>query len=143
MTDLTHLVVASTTNMMAGDMITQGTHFTTITSVDSPTGLTVADTTGWIAGAAVDNNVLVVGSTTGWVVGEALDSSINISFNYLITAVGATSYGISPIPAGLSIDSLSGLVSGIPTVPVGNYNITISATNSSGTSTIPLTLTIS
>jgi hypothetical protein len=60
-TDSTHLVVASTTGMTAGDTITQinnaGTFTTTITTVTDSTHLVVGSTTNWVAGEAVDVSV--------------------------------------------------------------------------------------
>ncbi|MGH7974988.1 MAG: Ig domain-containing protein [bacterium] len=122
--DATHLTVASSYNMTAGNTITQGLNITTITTV-------------------VDNNHLVVGSTTGWVVGVATDTSINLPFSYIITATNSpTSYNAIGLPAGLIVDSSNGLISGVPTTP-GTYYATISATNVTGTGTKSLTITVS
>lgn len=52
-TDNTHLVVESTTGLVNGDTITQGTYSTTITTVIDSTHLVVGSTVGWIA-----NNVI-------------------------------------------------------------------------------------
>ena len=63
-------------------------------------------------------------------------------FNYTITASrGPTSYGATPLPAGLTLNPLNGLISGTPTVP-GVYNVNISASNTAGADTKVLVLTI-
>jgi hypothetical protein len=45
------------------------------------------------------------------------------------------------LPAGLSINSSTGLISGMPTTP-GVYNTTIKITNANGTATLPVTFGI-
>ncbi|MER5216762.1 putative Ig domain-containing protein [Streptomyces sp. NPDC002838] len=63
-------------------------------------------------------------------------------FNYLITA-GAlpTSFGAEALPKGLTIDEKTGLISGTPQVP-GTYTVTVKATNTAGTATQSVTLTV-
>lgn len=121
--DATHLSVESSYGMTAGDTIVQGTHTTTITTV-------------------VDNNHLVVGSTTGWVAGNATDTSVSLPFNYVITATNSpTLYAATGLPTGLTVNASNGLISGIPT-PAGTYYITLTASNSAGSGTQSLTLTV-
>src|SRR5207253_5678203 len=48
----------------------------------------------------------------------------------------------APLPAGLTVNTSTGLISGTPTT-AGTYSITLSATNGNGTGTATLTLTIS
>ena len=64
------------------------------------------------------------------------------AFSYQITATGVpTTYGAAGLPAGLSLNTTTGLISGTPSA-VGTYSVTLSATNSSGTGNAPLTLTV-
>jgi hypothetical protein len=69
--------------------------------------------------------------------------TMGAAFQYQITATnGPTSFGATGLPAGLSVNTSSGLISGAPSA-AGSFTVTLSATNSSGTGTGNLTLTIS
>lgn len=64
-------------------------------------------------------------------------------FSYQIAATNSpTIFAASGLPAGLSVNTATGLISGTPTA-AGGATITLSATNTAGTSTATLTLTIS
>ncbi len=64
------------------------------------------------------------------------------AFSYQITATnGPTSFNASELPAGLSINTATGLISGTPTT-AGNSSVTVSATNASGTGDATLALTV-
>jgi hypothetical protein len=64
------------------------------------------------------------------------------SFIYQITATNApTSYSATGLPAGLILNSRSGLISGIP-LTSGTTNVPISATNGVGTGSATLSFTI-
>jgi endonuclease/exonuclease/phosphatase family metal-dependent hydrolase len=64
------------------------------------------------------------------------------SFTYQIAATNApASYGASGLPAGLSVNPTSGLISGTPAA-AGNASITLSATNAAGTGNATLVLTV-
>ena len=65
------------------------------------------------------------------------------SFSYQITANNnPVSYNASGLPAGLSINTTTGLISGTPAVTPGTYTIGLSAINSAGEGTQSLTLTL-
>lgn len=72
----------------------------------------------------------------------AVTTITNNSFSYQITATKRpTSYAATGLPATLSIDTNSGVITG--TAPgAGTFNIEISATNSGGTNTKTLVLTV-
>jgi hypothetical protein len=68
---------------------------------------------------------------------------VNTAFSYQITATNSpTSYGATGLPAGLSVSTSTGLISGTPTT-AGTSSVTLSATNASGTGSATMTLTIS
>jgi hypothetical protein len=67
---------------------------------------------------------------------------VGTSFRYQITATnGPTSFGATPLPAGLVFNSSSGVIAGTPAA-TGVTNVTISATNAGGTGSATLTITV-
>jgi Putative Ig domain len=70
-------------------------------------------------------------------------ATVGTAYSYQITADQViVTWGASPLPAGLSVSTTTGLISGTPTT-AGTYDITLSATNGNGTGTQNLRLTIS
>ena len=70
--------------------------------------------------------------------------TVGVAFSYQITADQAIppgGWGATGLPAGLTVNTNTGLISGTPTA-AGTYSVTISATNANGTGTATLTLTI-
>ena len=69
--------------------------------------------------------------------------TVSAPFSYQITASGVpTSYAATGLPAGLSVNTMTGLISGTPP-SLGTTNIMVSATNASGTGTQAVAITIS
>ena len=67
---------------------------------------------------------------------------VGTAFSYTITAANSpASFNATPLPAGLSVDTTKGIISGTPTVS-GTFSVTISATNVTGTGSATLSLTI-
>jgi hypothetical protein len=65
------------------------------------------------------------------------------AFSYQITASGSpTSFGATGLPTGLSVNTITGAITGTPTT-AGTSNVSISATNGSGTGTATLVITVS
>lgn len=70
------------------------------------------------------------------------NGTVSIAFSYQIAATQAPgSYGASGLPGGLSIDTGTGLISGMPT-ETGVFNVLITATNTAGSDTETLVITI-
>ena len=71
-------------------------------------------------------------------------AQIGVPFSYAIGSSGGTlpiTYSASPLPAGLTVNASTGVISGTPTAP-GTTNITIGGSNSAGTNSGPLVLTV-
>ncbi len=69
--------------------------------------------------------------------------TVGTEFSYQIAASGSpTSYAATGLPAGLSVSTSTGAITGTPTV-AATSNVTISATNASGTGSATLVITIS
>ncbi|HEV2805242.1 MAG TPA: matrixin family metalloprotease [Chthoniobacterales bacterium] len=64
----------------------------------------------------------------------------NFTYQVASSTSGAT-YSASGLPPGLTIDSSSGLISGIPTIS-GTYSVIVTVQSSAGTSKIPLQITV-
>jgi hypothetical protein len=68
--------------------------------------------------------------------------AVGAAFSYQITANNnPTSFNATGLPAGLAINTATGLISGTPNA-AGNSNVTLSATNSAGTGSATLALSI-
>ena len=68
--------------------------------------------------------------------------AISLAFTYQIAATNfPTSYDATPLPAGLSINPATGLISGTPTA-AGVTTVTLTASNNSGPATKTLTITV-
>ena len=66
------------------------------------------------------------------------------AFTYQISANSSpTSFNATGLPGGLSINTATGLISGTPNVTAGTFIVTLSATNSTGTGTATLVITLS
>src|SRR5207237_6760722 len=72
---------------------------------------------------------------------------VGVAFSYQITASNGPiiSYNATGLPAGLSVNTTTGLISGTPAAGTNTgspYSVTLSATNTSGTGSASLTLRI-
>ncbi|MGF1656510.1 MAG: S8 family serine peptidase [Verrucomicrobiales bacterium] len=127
-----------------------------------PSGLTLNSATGLISGSPSVQGVfgVQVGATNAAGTGTAnLNLSITdnvpvitspvsatategVSFSYQITATNTpTSFGATGLPAGLTVNSSNGLISGTTTA-VGQFPVTLSASNVHGMGNQALTLTV-
>ncbi len=131
-----------------------------------PSGLTVNASTGLITGTPTATGTSTVTlSGTNWggtgsknlaltiaksapsapVITSATTASgtVGKTFAYTITASNSpTSYGATGLPAGLTVNTSTGVISGTPTAQ-GVSTVTVSATNAGGTGSATLTVTVS
>jgi hypothetical protein len=123
------LSINSTTGVISGTTKTAGTSSVTVTGTDS-TGPTGSATFTWNVGTT-SNTVTVTnpGSQTG-TVGTAASLQITATDS----ASGQTlTYSAAGLPAGLSISSTTGLISGTPTT-AATSSVTVTATDTTGAS---------
>ncbi len=129
----TGLSVNTSTGAITGTPAASGTVNTTISATNAGgtgSATLVFTITAAPPSAPVINSTLTANGTVG------------IALTYTITASNSpTSYGASGLPAGLSVNTATGVISGTPTAS-GTTNITISATNSGGTGSATLVCTI-
>jgi Domain of unknown function (DUF4082)/Putative Ig domain/Pectate lyase superfamily protein len=144
--------------------ITATNNPTSFNATGLPTGLSVNTSTGAIsgtpsaagtysvplsatnaAGTGTATLTLTISASSVPVITSPLTASgtVGSPFSYTITATNSpTSFNAAVLPPGLSVNSSTGIISGTPTA-VGNSSVTLSATNTSGTGTAKLALTIS
>lgn len=100
--------------------------------------------TGVLTTATVDNVSSLTALPNPPVItsASAASGTVGSAFTYQITATGSPSnYAASGLPAGLAVDSATGVITGTPSAS-GTYHVTLSATNTSGAGTAALTITI-
>ncbi len=149
---------------------------TTYGAANLPPGLSINTVTGLISGsptaggtytssisATVGNQTgtatvtMVISAAAAPVTAPSLSGSagavgfVGVPFNYLSTAVGASTLNASQIPGGLSLSTSAGTAQGLPAVygsmtgvptTAGIYTVPITATNSTGSTSAVLTITI-
>lgn len=82
------------------------------------------------------------GSGTPYLDAATYSGTVNSTFSFRILASNTpTSYAATGLPAGLSINTSTGLITGTPTAG-GSFVVILSATNASGTMTAPMYLNI-
>jgi hypothetical protein len=137
---------------------------TTYSAVGLPTGLTINPTSGAISGnATVGGNFSVTINATN-AVGTAskvlslaltgasgapvitsatsVNATVGSTFSYAITATNTpTSYGAQGLPPGLTLNSTTGVITGVP-ASAGPFTTVVTASNASGTGQVTVALTV-
>jgi hypothetical protein len=95
------------------------------------------------SGAGYGNLALTVKVPPPGIISSAIaDGLVNVPFNYTIQAAGlATSFSATGLPPALVLNSLTGAITGTPT-NAGSFGVTITASNSTGSTTNSLTIII-
>lgn len=71
-------------------------------------------------------------------------SARTIAFSHRIRAGNTpTAYEVTGLPAGLTLDSATGVISGIPTAAEGSYSVSVTGTNAWGSGTGSFVITLS
>jgi putative Ig domain-containing protein/IPT/TIG domain-containing protein len=131
------LSVNTSTGVISGTPTTAGTTNVTITASNGATSCNRASAT----------LVITVGNTPAITSPLTACGTVGVAFSYTITATNnPTSFSASPLPAGLTVNTSTGVISGTPT-GAGTTNVTISASNGTSpciyTGSATLVITIS
>jgi sugar lactone lactonase YvrE len=159
------LTVAGTVGDVVSYQITASGSPTSFSASPLPAGLTVNTATGVISGtlSAAATTSILLGATNASGTGNATlvatiaaagvapvitnspltaAGTVGTAFSFAIVATGSpTSYSASPLPAGVTIDTTTGVLSGTPTA-VGSTSVLLGATNATGTGNATLVVTV-
>ncbi|MDO8545375.1 MAG: putative Ig domain-containing protein [Opitutaceae bacterium] len=127
------LVVDSSTGAITGTPTQAATTFVTLAATNS-------------AGTGTASLMIVIGAAAGAPIissPASAPATVGAPFaTYFIVATGSpTSYTATGLPAGLTLDPLTGAINGIPTT-AGTFVVTIQATNSAGTTSSTVTINV-
>ncbi|HEY3755736.1 MAG TPA: immunoglobulin domain-containing protein [Opitutaceae bacterium] len=136
---------------------------TTFSASGLPTGLTLDATSGVIGGTPAAagistvtlsasnqngagksvNLTLTIGDYSAITSSPTLSATVNVPFTYTLTASNTPyTFALTGLPAGLSYNNVSGIITGTPTTS-GTYTLAASATNAVGTgAATSVTLTV-
>jgi hypothetical protein len=127
----TGLSISSTTGLISGTPTTAGSYSATVTATDG-TGAKGTASFTWTINPTTSTNTVTVtnpGSQTGTV-----GTTVSLQIQATDSAAGQTlTYSATGLPAGLSISSSTGLISGTPTT-VGTSSVIVTATDGTGAS---------
>jgi PKD repeat protein len=127
------LTIVAATGVITGTPTTAGTTVVNLTAQNAA-GISSATLTVTV-GAAATPPVITSATTASGSAGSPFPP-------YLIVSTGLpTSYSATGLPAGLTLNPLTGAITGVATT-AGLYPVVLSATNSAGTTTTTLTITV-
>ncbi|MDC3237026.1 putative Ig domain-containing protein, partial [Candidatus Poseidoniaceae archaeon] len=163
------LVKGSAMSSPATPTSTGGTVVTWDVSPTLPSGLTISSSTGVISGTPTTVTSSAVYTVTATNTGGTDTATVTIQVNDVQPLIGYSpssillskgttmspasptlygqgqvdSWSVSPsLPAGISLDSSTGIITGMPTTISPSATYTITATNTGGTDTATLTITV-
>ncbi len=160
------LTATANVGLLFNYQITVSADFYSFNAFGLPSGLTVDNITGQISGIPVSSGsssitlmaypssgsgsvatatlVLAIRSSSPVITSaREISGIIGTVFNYQITATNSpTSFSATGLPAGLTVNTVTGLISGTPSVSAIS-NLSIAASNSEGSGTADVTLNIS
>ena len=132
------LAISPTTGAITGTPTTAGSYSVTVTATDSA-GFAGSTTFAW----TVTNTVTVASPGSQSSLSGAAISSLATNASDSSSTASITHYGATGLPAGLSINSTTGAITGTPTT-AGSHPATVTATDSAGFSgSVTFTWTVS
>ena len=124
----TGLSINSSTGLITGTPTTSGTYSVTVTAKDT-TGATGTASFTWTISSTTGNTVTVTnpGNQT-----STVGTAVSLQIHATDSASGQTlTYSATGLPAGLSINSSTGLITGTPTT-ASTYSTTVTAKDTTG-----------
>ena len=129
------VISASTTSYVNSGLLSATTYRYRVRATDTAGNLSSFSNIASATTQSVASEPVITSATTA-------SGTVGTAFSYQITGTNSpTSYGATGLPAGLSVDTGTGLISGTPTA-AGTSTVTLSATNGAGTGNATLTVTI-
>lgn len=124
------LTINSSSGLISGTPTTAGTGSVTVTASDT-TGASGSASFSWTISGSSANTVTVANPTNQT---TSYGASVNLAIGASDSASGQTlTYSASGLPAGLSINRSTGVITGSPSA-VGNSTVTVTATDSTSAS---------
>jgi hypothetical protein len=137
----TGLSISSSTGLISGTPTTAGSFTATVTATDT-TDASGSASFSWAVNNAGGSGTIVTVTSPGSQTGT-VGTAVSLQISAADSASGQTlTYGAKGLPAGLSINSSTGLISGTPTT-AATYSVTVTATdtnNSSGSASFTWTV---